>query len=335
LERNLSDANQLGINVVVYTCDVIPSDQMNNSSLLKEASFILDEDRKKLLQDWCRDLMTDGVVGACLEADKILPRLLFVKGKMRLLIMRPYLEEESFLGLMRFVIKQFLLEILGLRKTVIVSRLSIPYSRQRSRNFRWLRDEYNTEQFQDQSSLTSIPKEMLDIPGDSKVVTLCGFLHARKNPSAAYKIIEELRGMREKKVYLVLAGIQDDEFKSEISSFGHVKDVIQIDRLLPENEFKGLLLSSHLVFLPYKNRGASGIVLNSLVLGTPVVLNGSYNWTRLQNYLEGRLFVVRRNHDKQLNEINGLLDLPKKSALPVLLGEKIPTISDFLFHDLT
>jgi len=307
---------------------------MKDGSLLTEVDLVITEDVNKLLQSWRKDLKSENVVGACLEADKILPFLLFAKGKMRLLIMRPYLEERNFLGLMRFFVKQLLLMILSLRSSIIVSRLSIPHSRPHSRNFRWLRDEYNTEQFKDQSGPTIVPKEMLDIPRHSKVVTLCGFLQARKNPRVAYEIVEELRDMREEQVYLVLAGIQSDDFITEVSSLRHVKDVIEINRSLPENEFRGLLRSSHLVLLPYKNKGASGIVLNSLVLGTPVFLNGSHNWTMLQNYLGGRLLVGRRNDDSQIQQINAMLDLPKESALPVLLEEKIPRLSDFLFHDL-
>ena len=217
----------------------------------------------------------------------------------------------------------------------MISRLSIPYSRRSSTNFRWLRDEYNTEKFQGQGGSITFPPEMLDIPRESKVVTLCGFLQARKNPVTAYEIVEALRDLRNEKVYLVLAGNQSADFKAEVSSLGQVKEVIQINRSLPENEFKGLLRSSHLVLLPYKNKGASGIVLNSLVLGTPVYLDGSHNWKRLQNYLGGRLLVGQRNYGSHVDQINSLLDLPKISVLPELLEEKIPTLNDFLFHDLT
>jgi hypothetical protein len=174
---------------------------------------------------------------------------------------------------------------------------------------------------------------LLAIPPKAKIVTLIGNLALRKNPIEAYKRIEDLRKYRNENVYLVFAGVHTEKFKVALSSVEELRDVLQIDRFLSDAELKGLLRRSNLIFLPYKNRGASGIALNSLVLGTSVFLYGSHNWKRLQGLLGGKILIGNKNSRKLVQQLNQMIDLPKTTPLSFLLDENIPSLSEFLLQD--
>ena len=329
LDQSLASAVVGGIQVCVYTSDFAQAEQISVSKL-NLVTWIVNPDRKELLRQWRNEIRKISRVGICFEADKILPRLLFAKGEMRLLIMRPYLEQRNLSGVVRFTLKQACMFTLSLRRSVKVSRLAIPYSKRQSENFRWIRDDINTELFLDQENPIFVPREIAKIADNSKVITLCGFLDARKNPITAYRIVEKIRKVRGEKVVLILAGLQTNDFKDELSSLKHHEDVIQIDRLLLDSEFKGLLKRSDLVLLPYSNKGASGIVLNSLVCGTPVAICGNHNWRNLKNYLGEYFLVLGSIRRSQIREMNNMLELSKKSAHKILRDEEIPSLSEFL-----
>jgi hypothetical protein len=259
LDRTLAAAMLIGAEVSVYTSDRTRAEQMSSLSKFNRVTWIITPDRKELLDQWRKEIRNTSIVGVCLEADKVLPRLIYARGEMRLLIMRPYLEERNLSGVVRFILKQSCILALSVRRSVIVSRLAIPYSRRQSKNFRWVRDDFNSELFQDQENPIYVPEEIAKISDNSKVVTLCGFLDARKDPISAYKIVEKIRKVRNERVILIFAGLQNNGFKDKLSSVKHQEGVIEIDRLLSESEFKGLLQRSDLVLLPYENKGASGI----------------------------------------------------------------------------
>jgi hypothetical protein len=249
--------------------------------------------------------------------------------------MRPYLEATDFLGLLRFLLKNFLIFILNLNSNVIVSRLAIPYSRSCAESFRWIRDNYNTEKTTHLKENRTIPVELSGISSGSKIITLPGHLQARKNPLEAYKKIEELRKIRKEKIFLVFAGSQDRSFKRELTKKTEFIDTIMIDRLLEDSELNGLIFRSDLIFLPYTNRGASGIVLNSIVIGTPVLIYGTDNWSKLHEYLGDQLIVSTAKSLNSIHQMSIMLDCVKSSGLFVLQSENVHSLSDFIFGDIS
>ena len=145
LDRSLAAAMLIGTEVSVYTCDRTRAEQMSSLSKFNRVSWVIIPDRKELLHQWREEIRNTSKVGVCLEADKELPRLVFTRGEMRLLIMRPYLEERNLSGVIRFTVKQACMFALSVRRSVVVSRLAIPYSKRQGKNFRWVRDDFNTE----------------------------------------------------------------------------------------------------------------------------------------------------------------------------------------------
>ena len=145
---------------------------------------------------------------------------------------------------------------------------------------------------------------------------------------AAYEAIKEAREVFQEQIYLIFAGIQDDGFKAAFSEIGAIKDVLQINRVLSDRELHGLIKKSDLIFLPYTNRGASGIALYSLVVGTPVLIHGGKNWTNLEKILHGYLILGLPVLQNIGQKVSALLQLPKKSMNPILQAEQIPSVRD-------
>jgi hypothetical protein len=269
------------------------------------------------------------VTGLVFEADKHLHKLLFIRGKMRILILRPYLEGINFFGFGRFLMKQMLMLIIDKRKSVMLARLSIPYSRQKRNTFKWVRDNFNTEEFLNRNVKLKEFFDLSQIPLEAKVVTLPGYLQARKNPQKIYQTFKEMNAHSSRENFLIFAGKQDEGFKAEILKIGPIDEVIQIDRILSDGEFLCLIQRTDLIYLPYTNRGASGIVLNSLVAGTPVLLSGGFNWRKLERLLDGQLSISSKSSAKTVRQMLKLLEQPKKSKLKLLTDEGIPTVRDF------
>jgi hypothetical protein len=218
-------------------------------------------------------------------------------------------------------------------RTFEVGRLSIPYASQESQGFRWVRDDINTENFGKSETESEAPSEISKIPENAKIVSLLGYIDERKNPLEAYKIIEDVRKKCDSHVYFVVAGTQSEQVKSQLFQFRNAPHLVVIDRVLTSNEYRGIIDISNVLLLPYTNRGASGIVLNSLVAGTPVLLQGGRNWINLQNVSEQMLRVVGANRENMVSSLYELLSQPKKSSLGILEIEPIPSLSDFILKE--
>ena len=328
VEQMLIDANMVGRKVRLYTTNVDESMFQKYSDIFGKNEVFTEVNIRTLIRRWRNDINEANCVGVSIEADKILANMFFAKGDIRLIIMRPYLEEFTFFGLARFSIKRLLILLLESQSNFTVARLSIPFSYKSSNGFRWIRDNYNTEDIPKNSLPPIIPSELSIIPTSAKIVTVPGYLQARKNPVAAYEAIKEAREVFQEQIYLIFAGIQDDGFKAAFSEIGAIKDVLQINRVLSDRELHGLIKKSDLIFLPYTNRGASGIALYSLVVGTPVLIHGGKNWTNLEKILHGYLILGLPVLQNIGQKVSALLQLPKKSMNPILQAEQIPSVRD-------
>ena len=333
LESILTAASENSLEVCVFTCDGESIKRLSLNTGKNIISIFTEEESNVLIKNWGQYLKNRNMIGIVLEADKILHKLLLIRGNLRLLVLRPYLEGLNFLGLSRFLVKQLLIFSVNLKKSVTIARLSIPYSRRKRKSYKWVRDNYNTEDFLRSTAKPIELFELSQISQCARVITLPGYLQVRKNPREIYRVFIKMSQESSAENYLVFAGKQDEGFKAEILKIGINEKLIQIDRVLSEGEFKGLIRQSDLIYLPYRNRGASGIVLNSLVIGTPVLLTGTYNWRRLVKLLDGQLILSRKSIKNTVRLMNTILDQPKNSQLKILIEEDIPTVQDFFLGD--
>jgi Glycosyl transferases group 1 len=333
IEAIYSYAVKNGLEVCVFTCDRESIQQLSLNTKKNRINIFIENDTNKLIKQWGKHLNNRKMTGIVLEADKYLHKILFIRGKLRLLILRPYLEGFNASGLFRFLTKQLLILVINQRPSVMVARLSIPYSRRNGKSIKWVRDNFNTEEFLESAAKPTELLELSQIPDESRVITLPGYLQARKNPKKIYQTFIDMDKEGNRQNYLVFAGKQDEEFKAEILKIGKNERLIQIDRILTNDEFVGLIKRTDLIYLPYSNRGASGIVLNSLVIGTPVLLTGGANWRKLVRLLDGQLSLIKKSNEKNVQLIMTLLERPKVTQVKTLVEEDIPTVQNFFLGD--
>ena len=330
LRQILLCAEESDVNVFVYTCCNLRDFEGIEHYGLNMKYLVFENQLKTLFARWYSEVEDGKFVGVVWESDKILHKLVFARGKYRLLILRPYLEKKNFFGMLRYLFKQSLILFLSQRRALEIARLSIPYAHKESSGFHWVRDDMNTERFIDLEKAREIPVEMNEIPAHAKIISLLGYIDERKNPLKAYKIVDEFRKQSNYLIFLVVAGEQSIRIKSQLLEIKNVQGLILIDRVLSGSELRGVIGASQIVLLPYSNRGASGIVLNSLALGTPVILQGGHNWRNLQKVSDKIVRIEGANSRRMVMRLWELIDYPKKSVLNILESEPIPRLSDFL-----
>jgi glycosyltransferase involved in cell wall biosynthesis len=330
LRQLLLTAEDRTVEVFVYTTSDSDGIKDLTSLPLNLKNLVCNESPQALFDRWSSDVKGGKFLGVSWESDKILHKMVFARGRYRLLILRPYLEKKNLPGVFRFLLKQILIFLLRHLRNVEVGRLSIPFASKESEGFRWVRDDFNTEKFGEFGIDTEKPFEISQIPTNAKIVALLGYIDERKNPLEAYKIIEEVRVKTDSHIYFVIAGAQSNEARSQLSEIKNPQHLVLLDRVLSKSEYRSVIDASRVLLLPYANRGASGIVLNSLVVGTPVLLKGGRNWDNLQKASDRMLRVEGANREKMVSHLCELLTQPKKSSLGILETEPIPRLSDFL-----
>jgi hypothetical protein len=330
LREILEKARVHGTEVFVYTIERKYSGEYLGSLGLRSENSVFEDCAETLIDKWLSDVGKDQIMGMSWEADRILHKFLFVRGRYRLLIMRPYLESADIPGITRFLVKRFLASVLTSRRTIEVARLSIPYAHKNAKKNHWVRDDFNTEVFLNSISNFEIPNELVSIPEHHHIVSVLGYLDLRKNPVQAYRLVEELRRKNRRNILLVFAGQQSEAFRIELLKIKQLQGVIQIDRELTDNEFKGVIKASKVILLIYSNLGPSGIVLNSLTLGTPVLLKGGRNWRNLQKNTGGIFRAEKGNPDRLKKQLEEQLRLPRQSKVKILCEEPIPSVGDFI-----
>lgn len=330
LQRILEKSAEHNIEVCVYTLKSEINTEFMNAFEVVSDNFVVESSIKELMARWCSDVEKGNALGVSWEADKILHKFFFLGGYYRLLIMRPYLESKTLIGFSRYLIKKILVAALGLKKSIEVAQLAIPYAYRKSVGHRWVRDDFNTEHFFDSIASAEIPQELSVIAMQNEIIAVLGYLDSRKNPVTAYTIVERLRAKGDENLLLLFAGVQSDSFKRELLKIENKQNVIEIDRVLTDDEFKGVIKMAKVILLPYTNFGASGLVLNSLVIGTPVLLQGGRNWQSLQKILGG-IFRVEKNNSRRLEiALGDLRLLPQQSQVAALSQEPIASAGNFL-----
>ena len=329
LKNLLERGSALQIQILVYTVKCKDNTERLNEIELILGKLVVEDCPKNLMTRWKSDVEKDNMLGVCWDADRVLHKFLFISGRYRLLIMRPYLESRSLLGITRYLVKNTLATALRANKSIEVARLSIPYAHKQSTGFHWVRDEFNTEHFLKSIHSAEIPEELSSLTKNHEIISVLGYLDSRKNPVRAYRIVEQLRIKNNKEIFLLFAGVQDQSFKLELLKIDNMQNVIQIDRRLTEAEYKEVIKLSKVILLVYANNGPSGIVLNSLSIGTPVLLQGGRHWSKLEQVLGGTFRVEKSNLRKLKNSLNEIRLQPQQSRIQILSQEPISSLGSF------
>ena len=101
------------------------------------------------------------------------------------------------------------------------------------------------------------------------------------------------------------------------------------DNYLSDQDYLNALYSARMILLPYANRGASGIVIEALVVGTPVVIVGKRTWNNISILSNGMIQNCRPN-PKSVARAISKIDRSRSSEMTYILNnEKLTGISSF------
>ena len=168
-----------------------------------------------------------------------------------------------------------------------------------------------------------------EIGKSNKLITVAGFLDLRKNPQLIYLTFQNLRAASGADIKLALIGKQLEDWK-DISRTWNKDGIIEINEYISAQDLKHIIEQTSVMILPYSNRGASGIVINSLTLGVPVVLSKNKNWIKASKNLNGSLKLAKLNEQDFSRAINESLKLSREPRLKQLRDEPLQALSDFL-----
>jgi hypothetical protein len=162
-----------------------------------------------------------------------------------------------------------------------------------------------------------------------------GYISSRKNPHWIVEACELLRSQGYGNFTLAFDGIiasdQIDYLMSKKSDWLSVHDGYKT----LEN-FKASLRDAHLVLLPYNNRGSSGIVIHSLLMGNYVAISKSRAWKNLSRTSRGKLKLMCHSSEGVYIATKEWLDLEYKNydSLDPFSEGKVSVI-DFLTQKST
>lgn len=266
----------------------------------------------------------NGAVVAIWDGDRYLLSLFLSKHKFNVLFMRPYRTTSSIFGYVRYVLKILSIFILKLHSNHSIGLLSIPQDRHFLFKKNWIDDEI----------LLQIDTDAKKTRSSSVVfrILVPGYISARKNPQWIVKACEMLRDQGYKDFILEFAGSIDSdqlEFLQEKQC-----DWLMINEgYKSEEEFLRLLSQANLVLLPYDNRGSSGIVMHSLLLGNYVAISKYRGWKNIAESSSGKLKLMDHSIEGIYATTKSILDLPSRNYDPIklFLGDR-ESVIEFLSH---
>jgi hypothetical protein len=207
---------------------------------------------------------------------------------LRILIMRPYLTEKSLFSFIRFLIKKFMIWAIFLKEKDGIRCLSIPGWTPNFFGNLWVDDDL----FESNFLLDSRPER--EEKENSNQVLVPGYVSLRKNPRMILEAVNLIQNEIDCSFTVKFSGSIQDEVLEIISDFD--KKLLSVSNIyLNTSQFYGLIKESLCVVLLYENVGASRIAIESLLLGTPVIMQYNRKLAPLSRLSNGHLVLVKKN----------------------------------------
>ena len=206
------------------------------------------------------------------------------------IFMRPYLEGFNIHSILIWIIKRIITTLSLLIPNANIRLLAIPFQRTHKLKKAWVRDELTLNRIMS-DCYTHEPE---CVSRYKNAIVVPGYLDTRKGLDLAIMCVKRLRVLTGESLKLLFIGKATSNF---LDTFSKVQeDYISLeDGFLSDREYMNLLFSSRIILLPYSNRGASGIVIEALVLGTPVVIVGRSTWQNISKLSYGLVQFSRSN----------------------------------------
>ena len=215
----------------------------------------------------------------------------------KVLFLRPFISSKSISSLLSFCAKRSIISMLYFKKNVSYRFLSVPRFKPFFYNKKWVQDDLTT---------FDLGNYQFENEPDRKLMTILvpGFISERKNPKLILDVANELQTRYPGSFRFQFMGSADARTKILLES-SNLKDLIFIDQYLDRFEYLKRIYQADFVLLLYKNRGGSGVLLESISLGTVVFISRDRIWSNLIKESRGLVYLVtKRPQDISRDLIN-------------------------------
>jgi glycosyltransferase involved in cell wall biosynthesis len=242
--------------------------------------------------------------------------------------MRPYLASRRLRNILVWIAKTALIWLLNKRRNIEIAKLSIPFQRIGKRSYRWVRDDLTLIPLRkrtEKDAIRKLPRELLDF----SYVLVGGFLDTRKDPSLA---VEGFRGSdwsRSDRTKIAFIGEMSPQYLERLRPMMG-DDLFVLNEYLERDRYYAVLENASVIVLPYSNKGASGIALEALTLGTPVVMCNTKFWKQAYIATEGLLAISKPNNFDLSKAIDGIVSKDFPNRFGLAFDDNLPTIVEFM-----
>lgn len=223
------------------------------------------------------------------DGDQWLLFSLFIRKKTSMLIMRPYLTNFSIQSISTFCFKRIIICVLKLLYSCNFAFLAIPFSTRKNIFATWVDDEL----LMSQAELSLLRKKREERPNKVNFdILLPGYISKRKNAELLIKACSKLNHTSPGIFRLSIKGkIEDEDLYSYLPEN---TDWLRIEnRYFDRSEYFKLLADSDLVAIPYSNVASSGVAMECLAIGVPVIVSEHRLWRNLERNFANRVFLSK------------------------------------------
>ena len=201
----------------------------------------------------------------------------FLRSKNYFLIMRPFNHNFSPFSLVRFTLKKFFIVAALMRNSNSVRQLSLP---------NYLGGILKKSFIQDDLTENRLDKYLLKTPkyfcpeNDEPYFLITGFLSPRKGINQAIDFVEAYNTRYEGVNHHLR--IRGTNMNVKICNHRAIK-IDFIEGFMIEDEYYKNIMCAKFVLIYYRNIGASGLLLESMKLGVPVITNNRRLYKKMRN----------------------------------------------------
>ena len=219
-----------------------------------------------------------------LDGETWLFHLFFTNIPIKILFLRPFVSNSTPKSALFFFFKRCIIQLLHFKQKLDYRFLSIPFYKPLTSPGRWVQDDLSTFDI-DTSKFTK--RNDLDLVK----ILIPGFISNRKSPRLILEAAVELESKIPGRFQFLFMGQIESDVKHLLQS-ANVGSIQFIDGYLDRSEYLRQINDANFVLLLYKNRGASGVLLESLLLNTSLILKRDRIWSNLVKNSRGSIFPL-------------------------------------------
>jgi glycosyltransferase involved in cell wall biosynthesis len=270
------------------------------------------------------------------DADNWILQLLYYRGNVSVLFMRPYIQSLQVKQLCSFLIKFFLISIGSRMDKYDIALLTIPNDKHFFLKRLWVDDFPLKYPHSNNSSLTffcSVHKIYCSVT-PSAYILVPGFIEKRKRIDLILKTFKYAkREGASNRLELLFMGKTHPSQASLILQES-LPTIHHLDSYLERVEYIKFIERSKFIILTYENRGSSGIAIDAINLRKKVFMLATSRWRGFQKK-NPTLFDLSKTEDELVSKIRIYLESDSKTLKAIPHLSNIPNILEFTLKNIS